>query len=509
MFIKYYIIAITFILIIACSKTSEGDIYVDPAFGGAASGAIVNFDWKDIVPGFSESELHNYGFDKDPMSLKNPDFAKDVYVSVKKGEMATVVLNLSNKLHSNYSLIEKNSNAVFGIWENVDSLTIDLPVGIYSLYGDNKELSRFIYVIGYDEKIIDFDYVLFNSRNNFPYYNECFDYQSISKNFNKIFSQAVVTGSFKNYIPIDYGFDDIIELNMDENFSEWYVNKIALKALEKYCPGISKPEIHSIQDYGFRIAKYSACLNHRIVFALDEMRFRWSLKNFINGKISELKNSEILFALKKMHNQNSNYKFNLVLKNSVERCPERNEAKRQFVDIIDKRLYYKDSHELAQFNSDCDELVLESVAIVPGYIESAAISIPFEVNGIVSGGFVWTPINDGKISINAIMHEIGHTLGLSDLFINYSDETVPYKGIISRFEDGSIEKAYHLNYTTSEGNLMNYMLPAGPKLRYRNEPVVYTGSNTKMPNMYDNQWNCIHEPFQYKLYCKAIITTEE
>jgi hypothetical protein len=35
------------------------------------------------------------------------------------------------------------------------------------------------------------------------------------------------------------------------------------------------------------------------------------------------------------------------------------------------------------------------------------------------------PRKIGDASQNSILHEIGHTLGLKDLFINYDDGTVP------------------------------------------------------------------------------------
>lgn len=73
------------------------------------------------------------------------------------------------------------------------------------------------------------------------------------------------------------------------------------------------------------------------------------------------------------------------------------------------------------------------------------------------------------------------------------------------FNDGTIESAYHLNYTTSEGNTMNYMQPIGPKLRYRYMPIVNTGTNIKIPYLYDNQWMCVHDSHIYGRYCKVYV----
>ena len=50
-----------------CSDKPKGDVTHEP-------GEVVKFDWHDVVPGYSESTEHMYGFDKDPMGLINPDY---------------------------------------------------------------------------------------------------------------------------------------------------------------------------------------------------------------------------------------------------------------------------------------------------------------------------------------------------------------------------------------------------------------------------------------------------
>ena len=53
------------IIVNGCSGTKK-DKDVDLTELVPAAGAVVEFEWIDLTPNFSESPNHSYGFDKDP-----------------------------------------------------------------------------------------------------------------------------------------------------------------------------------------------------------------------------------------------------------------------------------------------------------------------------------------------------------------------------------------------------------------------------------------------------------
>ncbi len=106
------------------------------------------------------------------------------------------------------------------------------------------------------------------------------------------------------------------------------------------------------------------------------------------------------------------------------------------------------------------------------------------------GGLVWGAHLNGSASLNTIVHEIGHSYGLTDLYI--ADD----------------EPTYALTYTADyntfafdEGNMMFWQIPSGRRIRYRPLFVVKTGTNDRYsmngddlpPYATENQWECIRD----------------
>lgn len=83
-----------------------------------------------------------------------------------------------------------------------------------------------------------------------------------------------------------------------------------------------------------------------------------------------------------------------------------------------------------------------------------------------------------------ISHEIGHSYGLSDIYVSEADPT--FSGLKS----------------TDETNLMNYITPIGPKIRYRPLEVVYTSRNERIKRdgkyATESQWECIRSKKMYR-----------
>ena len=91
---------------------------------------------------------------------------------------------------------------------------------------------------------------------------------------------------------------------------------------------------------------------------------------------------------------------------------------------------------------------------------------------------IYAPRFMGEHSLNVILHELGHSLGLFDVF---KDET-----------EGTYVYINGNEFATSEANIMTYTMPTGPKLRYRDLQAVITSTNNIIEGVYENQWNCIN-----------------
>ena len=168
------------------------------------------------------------------------------------------------------------------------------------------------------------------------------------------------------------------------------------------------------------------------------------------------------------------------------------------------------------FSTDCDYLYIDTYGFIPGEKGAAQIMWPFSVEvetiddkkiNKVAGGVAFAARQNGKYSKNTIVHEIGHTFGLSDIYIDPLDPSIAYcyqKTTDGYFVRDDIPLPYDVtgelvynhyvyrrcSYTTTEADLMNYQVPTGPRLRYRPLPIVGTGTN--IPNgTYDSQWECL------------------
>lgn len=66
---------------------------------------------------------------------------------------------------------------------------------------------------------------------------------------------------------------------------------------------------------------------------------------------------------------------------------------------------------------------------VPNQSAAAQVTLSFmlsEKEQVVTGGIVWGSHLKGESSLNTIVREIGHSFGLTDLFVADDDLTYPY-----------------------------------------------------------------------------------
>ena len=113
---------------------------------------------------------------------------------------------------------------------------------------------------------------------------------------------------------------------------------------------------------------------------------------------------------------------------------------------------------------------------------------PFEV----TGGIAFATHLDGDASYNTIIHEIGHTFGLTDLFIAPDDPTYP-----ENYKKSDLKASFAFN----ESNIMAYKVPTGRRIRHG--PLLISATGEKYLLYYiddvygkevyvtERQWDCI------------------
>ncbi|SHK69632.1 hypothetical protein SAMN05720470_102105 [Fibrobacter sp. UWOV1] len=112
---------------------------------------------------------------------------------------------------------------------------------------------------------------------------------------------------------------------------------------------------------------------------------------------------------------------------------------------------------------------------------------PFEV----IGGIAFATHLDGTASYNTIVHEIGHTFGLTDLYMAPDDPTIP-----ENYKKADLKASFAFN----ESNVMSYKIPTGKRIRHRSLLITPTGENMQLYYkdksgnrifVTERQWDCI------------------
>lgn len=470
-----------FTLLIACSEKPKGDISFE-------NGAVVQFDWKKLVPGFSKGENHIYGFDKDPRGVKNPDYSKNVYVSTKHGESATIILNLPNKVHKKYSLKNIVSGETFGPWNAVDSEKVELFAGTYLLYGDDTPLNRYVTVVEYSKKIVPIVYVQFDGEYSFCEDESCYSFEKTVEYFDKVFSQAITFGNFTQKRPEEFYLSSTLSFDLTDKITDTH-------------------KVRALKDRAENLSGNA----QTVIFAINAVQWTWTLQATDLSNIFQLNN---YFHTR----QHENYDSISVHLNSCDSSSQKTETKLKLISYnpstMEAAVFIKDAEKFPS----CATLTMESAEpMMPTPIKNinGQISYTAQINYssttadsyVISKSFIMAPRVWGKSSQYTIQHELGHSLGLLDIHRNLDDET---------FKITDLGEKRLVNATT-ETNLMTYAIPTGPMLRYRDVQAVCSGTNYKMTNAYDkaklitdNQWDCINlgnchwpEYFQIDVQCLA------
>jgi len=417
------ILSILAFYLISCSSSStKGTISLGDLVtvnGGTQSGSVVNYKWKDLVPGYTESDSHLYGFDRDPLSDSLPEYGEFVYLSVADSELAYLRIHLSSSAYDSY-VLQDSSGIPTSV---VDSQNVALNAGNYTLYGVNGDstvdLQRYVQVISYPVKTVPGKYVQIDGL-GWDTANDTasFTFEKTKNKFDAIFAQGVLKSDFEDVSPANYRLPDTLVIDMTDIDTTLLSN-----AYEK-----AKDLFTSTKDFA----------DTRVIIAVNQMRKKWPLSslyehgndsaiNFTNfNPLSE--NSGIVYKMESIGGEDCggvgstiNVEIRGTLKNNTIVAPY--------------YAFYNGS--LVRFGS-CDVLYTDNgYPIVPSADESNAAvtwggpytySFGDGIDHYAVFSVVWAPRSAGTVSHNTLMHEIGHSLGLVDV---HKDTTILVKDTIS------------------------------------------------------------------------------
>lgn len=473
---------------------------------------ILDYNWSDINPTFYKSEVHKYGFDSDPTG-KDPI----IYISVETGtesktkSIAYFNAHLSTKAYDDYRLIHEESGTEIALTPDKDETVKDVKIekeGKYRLEGcviglcstvfsywkkikDDKSKNKEIILKTYppiEKQIIYAQMDGDGWTTNETTCEEGFNQKCVTTVFDdEVYNQAVLKSKI---IPYNDGIDYLIEVNMTD-FNDEEIKKLKEKAL------------NYLQD---KDPDY-----WHFVFTINKEKKIWNLKpcqddlKDCNGFLPENESSSTNYYM------NGNFSGTCKDKKGGTlgkiKKPTQVDIKVTFTKDKDGttaskhyHAYYKGTNNKVTYNK-CDVLYTDDAyPVVPSFdgvfSGTAAANYPIarnKKNGnkleIISseydnsdydlfdnylpyGSIIIAPRQAGKSSLYVLMHELGHSFGLTDVTLDniyfvgkdyvYSDDP---KILFSNFK----------LYASSETNLMSWQSPDGIKLRYRNTPIACTG----------------------------------
>lgn len=491
------------------------------------NGSIKEYTWNDYTLAFKEPVNYPYGFDRDPAADLFPEKDNIVYISVADGEQASFIPQLVDDTYSCYCLINNSSNEIINL--EISNSPVYLSAGLYSLMGKKEKpcntedswvnLDRHIQVISYSKIQKNFIYVQVDGDDwNAEADENSFTLSRVTNYFNDVFNQALVYANPTQKSQNEYGLDYLMEIDMQnpsDEIADFLFNQV-------------KQGMQTVTSNHQDDPKY------HVVFAINKQRKKWSLDRCVdNTDYSITKECLGVYNFDPL-NEDKNTLFYLIsTKDGVYKQPTPVEIK--ISDNLSKFYFYSNSQKLPftigdVIYTDNGFPVIPMIDGVKG--GTAAVSYSTSINGIFDGylpygSMVIAPRGIGANRQYTLMHELGHSFGLTDvekysLFLLEEDNEIKYGSYFNPedqlYYDVTKTISFNNTYASSETNMMSWQLPVGRKIRYRETPIVCTGgtsyyqknengtntylgalerslayaiSSYNLTNSGDRQWDCI------------------
>lgn len=507
-----------------CYKTIPGvsPISGDYDYKSYDDGDVVTFQWDQTLAWFLQSENHQYGYDRDPFSNLEDyvERGKDVYMSVLKGEMAKVKIAVDqyskkiyrvHRINEDKEILEKNIIVGTDVCQEKSCVKeYALPVGHYAVFYDELDKKRYLHIIEYSKKTNDIYFVQlgdeYGNTCNIGNANGCYSKKSVQENYNRVMAQVVTEGNFIEVDPTKMNLETagpnnilIVDLNSTKDSKLSLVNQIYDKILasKEFGYGNEEAKYNEIKEkyangevdvslFNYAVEAYnSAVLRHRqkrVVLAINEMRIRWKFLIGNDFSLGNLSAFERACAVDEDVCQSGS--LTMTLESS---CGDKDiPIKLSVAKTKDNDRFIPKISGFGTLKNDCEYSVYADVyPFVPDDPNAAQITITnysSEKDKTVIGGMVWGSHLNGAASLNTIVHEIGHSFGLTDLYKDSNDPS------------NAPERYYYFAF--NEGNIMASYVPSGDRLRYRPLFVVNTGTNDRIllgNGWYatENQWDCV------------------
>lgn len=400
-----------------------------------------------------------------------------------------------------------------------------LPAGHYAVYYDGIDKKRYLHVIDYPSKTNTVYFVQFGDEYgntcNIGNDDGCYTRKNVQENYNRIIAQVVTTGNFVELKPEDIGLTTagengklLLDLNDFED-GESILDKIYEQILsnESFGYGKEKQNYDSAEKnlksaeqkydngeidvstynsavalYNNAVAAYNAAFDKarskHIVLGINEMRIRW--KEFAlprEGSLKLTRNKVFARACQVDRDACESGKMSMMLESS---CGDKDIPIKVEVSKVVEDDNFEPKISGFSLKHDCSYTIYADVyPFVPDDPDAAQITVfnhRSETDRSIVGGMVWGSHLNGAASLNTIVHEIGHSFGLTDLYMDSADP--------------SIAPDRYRHFAFDEGNIMAARIPSGERLRYRPLFVVNTGTNDRIPIgdgwfATENQWDCV------------------
>lgn len=460
---------------------------------------------------------------------KNEPKTPIVYISTKINENVSLRLHLSNKTNDRYCIIryeydekkdEPHVRYLDLIQDNTNQSKVTLSYentkakGIFKIFPSNSKVENTnlekkcqppekdnsflaIQVLPYEEDTRKFIYIQMDGGDDqgFPDYSNKFTKTDVETEVNNVFKQALIK------VVAEDGNAKIEEKK--ENFHKklYEVNMIKPEETEKEFDNM----INHVKDF-FNVTpdldKGSEAWH--ILIAINKIRKKWPLKLCTDDK--EIKLSKCERFNPENESQNTTYFIK-----SSKGCREEKGTDPWEISIRSlpstnpdgttnnkiKEYYAFDANKKKINLKNCDTLFTDNGYPVVPYAKSIksntqAISIQLSepnYKGLKKhkdylpyGSIIVVPRGIGTSTYISSVHELLHSFGLTDVTqqgsIMKNEKEYDNKKYSENEEENKEWNEYLNVYATTETNTMNWSMPIGNKIKYRDTPIACTGGKT-------------------------------